>query len=140
MSDTQSKGCKFCGGPIQWRQTSAGRWIPFEGPDKPHYCKTLSNQARQTNQDSKENVFSDVTFPKEFVLKTEAGESPKPAPAARAKSPRKPNVKRSTRSRTPKTPVKPRQDNGELTPGRIISLGVIILVIFLSLWSRWVEQ
>lgn len=163
MNISYSKPCKFCGGQIQLQRTTAGRWVPMEGPDHAHVCRrppnqnrrairssTPSNTARASNplRPRRKTVDKGNSFPKEFVsksavgLQTEVRKKPRSPRRSSKFSQSRENRGLKKRSLTKKKalPDKTRRDAERLPTGRLLMSALFFLLVLLSIWSRWNEQ
>jgi hypothetical protein len=138
MRSSYSRSCKYCGGQIQLRQTPAGGWVALEESNKVHKCRRPADRKQPVNRRSKEDIFKDITFPKEFSLKSEVGQNQKrpgriPAPSQSIK---KRGVKKQPPSSRRASPLETRRNSGRLSNGQLLFLSLVVLLILLSLWSR----
>jgi hypothetical protein len=86
---------------------------------------------------SGEDIFKDITFPREFVLKSESGRDQ--GRSARITRPSPSRGKRGMNRRSPAvraSPLKRHRDSGKLSNGRFLFLSLVILLIVLFLWFR----
>jgi hypothetical protein len=138
MRSSYSRSCKYCGGQIQLRQTPAGGWVALEGSNKVHKCRRPANRKQPVNRRSTEDIFKEITFPKEFSLKTEIGQNQRrpgripPPSQSGEKQGKKRQPARGKRASTLKT----HRDSWRLSNGQILFLSLVVLLILLSLWSR----
>ena len=131
MSSSYDRKCKYCGCLIKMRETSAGRWAAYDDFDKKHNCKNASSRKRSADRSSIEDDFNDVTFPKEFVLKNEAGRRHQ-RPARRTES--QPGKRRVVKRQSSRQASHPRGRQGvkRLSGGSLLLLTfVFLLVLFL---------
>jgi hypothetical protein len=87
---------------------------------------------------SEEDIFNDVTFPQEFVLKSEIGRNRGRSGGVSAPSPsiEKRGVKRQSSSAMRASSLKIHRSPGRFSNGRFLFLSLVVLLILLSLWSR----
>jgi len=103
-----------------------------------HKCRRLSNRNPPADRSSKGDIFEDVAFPEEFVLKGETGRkrrrsSGPPTPRAREKR----GVKRQSSPRGQASRPKMRRGFGRLSNGQFLLLSLVVVLILFSLWSRF---
>ena len=134
MRSTYHRSCKYCGTRIQLRQTPTGQWMAFEGAVEAHKCGRPSNRKQPANQSSKGDIFDDVAFPKEFVLK---GETRRSKGFAAPRPGKKRSVKRQSPPSAQASSPETRHGFGLASNGRFFLLSIIILLILLFLRSRF---
>jgi len=127
-----------------WR-TPAGRWVALENYDKIHNCRIASNRNQPVNRPSKSStllkgdVFKDITFPTEFILKTEIGRNQRRSKrlTTPAQSPENRGVKRQSPPRMQAEALKTQRDSGKSSNGRFLLFSLVVLLALFLLWSRW---
>ena len=152
MNYSHNKTCRYCGGPIQLLQMPTGQWVALEEAGKIHHCRRSAgrdeivkrssvvrrpeqrpskpSKPSKPSRPSREDIFKDLPFPNQFILKNEIDRNQK-----RAGSPLEPSRPKRRRNIKRQVPhFKLRRNSRKSSNGRFFLLSLVVLMILLSLW------